>query len=495
VRAGKSPVRLRELKLGAIFISYRRSDSQGEAGRLFDDLVKHFGERMVFMDVAAIEAGRDFRRAIEESVAKCGVLLVVIGPEWLNAKDKGGVYRLNDPTDFVRIETASALKRDIAVIPVLVRGAEMPRAEQLPEDLKELAYRNCAELTHARWRSDIQLLIEALRRLVGDANQIEATTPSNEAAASPATPRQEAAASPKLENESSARIDPAVIQRVSRELALHIGPIAEMVTRRAASRCSSVDDLYLKVAEEIDSPDEREKFLLERARILSTPHATGTPTVPSNTPGASVSRPLSEGIDARLKTTAPAAAIRRSSPWKYWLLISGGLIFVILMFVVAKHLAAPKGAGSDRTVRASPQETQTPESAPLQTGTPSTETAAKSDQPVKSPVTRATGESELNPPQRVHVSQEVSMSLLVDKVVPVYPPVAQQARVQGAVVLEANISKDGTVEALKAISGHPLLVPAAIEAVKQWRYKPYVVNGEPLAVNTQITVNFTLSGG
>jgi hypothetical protein len=75
-----------KLKLGAIFVSYRRSDAQGEAGRLFDDLVKHFGDQMVFMDVAGIEAGRDFRKAIEESVAKCGVLLVVMGPEWLNAK-------------------------------------------------------------------------------------------------------------------------------------------------------------------------------------------------------------------------------------------------------------------------------------------------------------------------------------------------------------------------------------------------------------------------
>jgi hypothetical protein len=77
--------------LGGIFVSYRRSDSQGEAGRLFDDLVKHFGEQKVFIDVAAIEAGRDFRKAIEEGVVQCGVLLVLIGPEWLNAKDETGI--------------------------------------------------------------------------------------------------------------------------------------------------------------------------------------------------------------------------------------------------------------------------------------------------------------------------------------------------------------------------------------------------------------------
>ena len=91
---------------------------------MFDDLANHFGEHTVFMDVAAIEAGRDFRKAIEEGVTKCGVLLVVIGPEWLEAKDERGTRRLTDSSDFVRIETASALRRDIPVIPVLVRGAD-----------------------------------------------------------------------------------------------------------------------------------------------------------------------------------------------------------------------------------------------------------------------------------------------------------------------------------------------------------------------------------
>jgi hypothetical protein len=152
----------------AIFISYRRDDSEGEAGRLFDDLVKHFGEASVFIDVAGIEAGRDFRRAIDESVASCGVLLAVIGRNWVEAKDEIGQRRLDDPSDFVRLETASALKRDIPVIPVLVHGAKMPRPDQLPDDLKELAYRNGVELTHTRWASDLQLLIKALRRALTD---------------------------------------------------------------------------------------------------------------------------------------------------------------------------------------------------------------------------------------------------------------------------------------------------------------------------------------
>lgn len=98
-------------------------------------------------------------------------------------------------------------------------------------------------------------------------------------------------------------------------------------------------------------------------------------------------------------------------------------------------------------------------------------------------------------PQRVRVSQGVSQGLLVKRIQPNYPPLARQARIQGTVVLQAEISKDGSIQNLHLISGHPMLAPAAIEAVKQWKYKPYLLNGEPVEVETQVQVNFTLSGG
>ncbi len=98
-------------------------------------------------------------------------------------------------------------------------------------------------------------------------------------------------------------------------------------------------------------------------------------------------------------------------------------------------------------------------------------------------------------PQRVRVSSGVSTGLLIRKVTPNYPQLAKQARIQGSVVLQAEISKEGTIQNLQLISGHPMLAPAAIEAVKQWRYKPYLLNGEPVAVETQVVVNFSLSGG
>jgi protein TonB len=100
-----------------------------------------------------------------------------------------------------------------------------------------------------------------------------------------------------------------------------------------------------------------------------------------------------------------------------------------------------------------------------------------------------------SPPQKLRVSSGVAAGMLVRQVKPQYPQIAVQARIQGTVVLQAVIAKDGTVRDLRLVSGHPMLVPAAIEAVKLWRYRPYLLNGEPVEVDTQINVNFTLGGG
>ncbi len=97
-------------------------------------------------------------------------------------------------------------------------------------------------------------------------------------------------------------------------------------------------------------------------------------------------------------------------------------------------------------------------------------------------------------PQRVRVSQGVSQGLLIHKVQPAYPALARQARIQGTVVLQALIGKDGAIQNLHVVSGHPMLTGAALDAVKQWRYKPYYLNGEPVEVETTINVNFTLGG-
>ncbi len=218
------------------------------------------------MDVAAIEPGRDFRKAIDQSVATCSVLLALIGQEWLESKDTLGRKRLDDANDFVRIELASALRRDIPVIPVLVRGAKMPHAEQLPDDLKDLAYRNAVELTHARWKSDVQVLIQALRPHL-DAPRMDAlmTDRAGAKASDSEAPRRSYPPTTDAATTGTAigiqRIEAQTIERVSKELAGYIGPISEMVVKRAAKRCSSAEDFYGMVAREIESATDRAKFL------------------------------------------------------------------------------------------------------------------------------------------------------------------------------------------------------------------------------------------
>lgn len=145
-----------------IFISYRRDDSAGHAGRLYDRLDGHFGQSQVFMDVDAIRPGLNFVDVVERAVGVCDRLIAVIGREWLWASDTTGVRRLEVPEDLVRLEISTALKRDIQVIPVLVQGAQMPRAVDLPEDLKELALRNALEVSDAHFRTDVDHLIDEL---------------------------------------------------------------------------------------------------------------------------------------------------------------------------------------------------------------------------------------------------------------------------------------------------------------------------------------------
>jgi TIR domain len=146
-----------------VFISYRRADSAGYSGRVMDRLDRELGRDLVFMDVDAIPLGTNFSKFLHEEVAKCSVLLAVIGPNWLDARDEHGNRRLDNPNDFVRIEIAAALQRSIPVIPILLEGARIPKADELPEDLKELALRNGMEIRHASFQDDMNRLIRGLK--------------------------------------------------------------------------------------------------------------------------------------------------------------------------------------------------------------------------------------------------------------------------------------------------------------------------------------------
>jgi TIR domain len=152
-----------------IFLSYRREDTVSIVGRLHDRLQVSFGRERLFMDVDSIPLGMDYRGLLEDRVAECEVFLAIIGPNWLHARDSDGQRRLDNPHDFVRIEIAAALKRNIRTIPVLIDHTPMPRSQDLPDELKELASRNGVDLTFDSFRLDVERLIQRINDILSEA--------------------------------------------------------------------------------------------------------------------------------------------------------------------------------------------------------------------------------------------------------------------------------------------------------------------------------------
>jgi plastocyanin len=150
-----------------IFVSYRRDDAAGHAGRLSDKLGEHFGRDEIFMDIDNIQPGEDFVQVIENAVGSCQILIAIIGQNWLSGAAETSRL-LDNPNDFVRLEIAAALNRDIRVIPVLVQRATMPEPQDLPEDLMKLSRRHAFELTDARWQRDVDQLISAIEKIRGE---------------------------------------------------------------------------------------------------------------------------------------------------------------------------------------------------------------------------------------------------------------------------------------------------------------------------------------
>ena len=150
---------------GGVFISYRREDSGGFAGRIYDRLSNKLGRDNVFFDVDAIRPGLDFVDVLSDRVGKCDALVAVIGKHWVSSADSQNQRRLDDPSDFVRVEIEAALQRKVPVIPVLVDGAGMPQPGELPDSLKRLTRRQAIEISHARFDSDAERLTEALSQL------------------------------------------------------------------------------------------------------------------------------------------------------------------------------------------------------------------------------------------------------------------------------------------------------------------------------------------
>ena len=152
--------------MSGVFISYRREDSGGYAGRLFDILSVHFGKENIYMDLDTIKGGDNFATVIEDKIGQCDALLAVIGERWLTCTGADGSRRLDLEHDYVRMEIAKALERGVRVIPVLVGGAKMPHQPDLPDDLRLLALHQAMDLRDAHFHTDADQLMDVLKQTV-----------------------------------------------------------------------------------------------------------------------------------------------------------------------------------------------------------------------------------------------------------------------------------------------------------------------------------------
>jgi len=273
------------LQKGRIFISYRRTDSAGYAGRIYDRLVAHFGENAIFMDVDTIEGGVDFIKVLEDAVQSCDVLIALIGRQWLNITDKEGKRRLDSPEDFVRIEIATALKRNIRVIPVLVDGVDMPQPIELPENLKALARRNALQVNHHSFNPDVSRLIKHSEVALDEAEKLRVVMIKEQAlqAAREKAERenadQEAAEKIRLDAEEKARqkaakekeekeaVEKAVREKTEKEVVGKARLEAEEEERQKAAKEKVEHDVAQKVIREKAEKDAAEKARLEAEEL------------------------------------------------------------------------------------------------------------------------------------------------------------------------------------------------------------------------------------
>jgi hypothetical protein len=164
----------------SIFISYRRNHGDDHvAGRIYEWLVRSFGRDRVFKDVDSIMPGTDFRRSLHEAVARCDVLLALIGERWLDATNEFGDRRLDEETDYLRIEIEAALHRDIPVIPLLIDRTAPPRPKDLPESLRDLSYRQAVRVRHdPDFSWDMERIIRALEQILAPKAPAVTSSPS-----------------------------------------------------------------------------------------------------------------------------------------------------------------------------------------------------------------------------------------------------------------------------------------------------------------------------
>jgi hypothetical protein len=239
--------------MSSIFLSYRRQDAPGHAGRIYDRLVERFGKDNVYMDLDSTAPGADFGEVIDSVLARCAALIAVIGPNWITAmrrSQRGDPA--TDPEDWVRREIATALKRDIRVVPVLVQGVQMPDRDELPEDMKGLARRHAVELTDTAWTAQLNLVIDSL------AGTLPATDPTGK----PWPPRTATARPDPGERRRARRLSATVAALLV--CALAVVPVTVVVLARTGER---IDGAQVTPPSRLSPGDYR-----SRLRTICTEH-------------------------------------------------------------------------------------------------------------------------------------------------------------------------------------------------------------------------------
>jgi TIR domain len=300
---------------GRIFMSYRREETAYPAGWLYDRLVDRFGSDQVFKDVDSIELGDDFVEVITRAVGACDVLLALIGQEWLTITDARGRRRLNNPHDFVRLEIEAALTRNVRVIPILVDGASMPDAGELPESLARLVRRQALELSPSRFAFDTGRLLKVLDRTLA-----EVRTEHDDAAS-----MQEPAEKP-----------PAPGMTVVQEAPERREQAEPTPTPRVPSATPAAPPAARLTAEQSQPPapsTTEVRKLPERQEARRRP----TPSTPSAAPGtpAAVRPPSDSGEPPDKQRQGPMRALARRYPSVRARILAGAAVSVVLILVIA----------------------------------------------------------------------------------------------------------------------------------------------------------------
>lgn len=431
----------------AVFISYRRDDAAGYAGRLHDFLVNWTVRWHVFVDVDSISLGLDFDQVITRAIQESDVIIALIGPRWLGASPS----RMHDPTDFVRREISAGLSADIPVVPVLIHGGTLPPASALPADLVPLLRRQAIELRDETWRTDADRLARGLLKLARAHGRrsaaVRVSSPQDGAVSDrPWTEADPEQLSTTPSTKEGMRSGGAMLRVLTRA----------MLTHPALNVSGALVGLAL-----VWALAPRPAGFGGSTEIDGTPAGrSATTNTPVGTPrgGTTVSGPARPSKDSAktAEPDPPPTSVDRNGPGT-----RGG--------------SNTRGAEYSTSRSATNREPRQGGKAPARRAGVAVAPSDSSPPAVVPPPDPARPKDADAPPPRTKFVR------------PVYP---RAARSFGDVVVQATINERGRVIDAKVLRSIPDLDAAAVSAVRQWEYAPTLRNGVPVRVSLIVTITF-----